>query len=57
MRRPAFRKDISRRRWESTSKAKSVVEKICASGRKVTRVPVLSVVPMSSKSLVGAPRS
>jgi hypothetical protein len=57
MTRPALRNASSRRRWASVSKLKSVVSKICASGLKVTLVPRRFVVPVTSRSPCGAPRS
>ncbi len=45
---PRFRKESSRRRWESVSKLKVVVSKIWVSGLKVTLVPRRSVTPVFS---------
>ena len=54
---PPFRNASSRRRWASVSKLKTVVSKISASGLNVTFVPRRFVVPVTSSSLVGWPRS
>src|SRR5262249_50890094 len=53
MRSPAFRNDSSRSLCESTSNSNSMLGKITVSGRNVTRVPVLSVVPISASGLGG----
>jgi hypothetical protein len=53
---PAFRNESSRRRCESVSKLNSIDGKISVSGRKVTRVPVRSVVPIGAIGAWGTPR-
>ena len=53
---PRLRKESSRRRWESVSKLKVVVSKICASGLNVTFVPRRSVTPVCSRRVWGTPR-
>ena len=57
MRRPGFRKAISRMRLESTSKLKSVASSTVESGLKVTLVPRSEVVPRTWTFPVGTPFS
>ena len=54
---PRLRKDSSRRRWDSVSKLKVVVSKICGSGLNVIFVPRRSVVPVCSSRVWGLPRA
>jgi len=54
---PPLRNASSRRRWASVSKLKTVVSKTCGSGLKVTFVPRRFVVPVTSSSPAGKPRS
>ncbi len=53
---PALRKASSRSRWASTSKLKSVVSKISASGLKVILVPRRSVTPVLTSGVAASPR-
>ena len=54
---PPLRNASSRSRCASVSKLNSVVSKICASGLNVTLVPRFLVVPVTSRSAIGSPRS
>jgi len=54
---PPFRNASSRSRWASVSKLNSMVSKICVSGLNVTLVPRFFVVPVTSTSAAGVPRS